>query len=80
MLILLHLDINLDYYDLGIGHRDCIDDWITIDTVHAIKKHGMDFEYVMTTSGENRVQEFNLKKIWISPNKTIRNKIGRAHV
>src|SRR5277367_3768579 len=73
MLILPHLDINLDYYDLGIEHRDRTDDQVTIDAAYAIKKHGVGVKCATITPDEARVQEFNLKKMWLSPNGTIRN-------
>src|SRR6516164_5423261 len=76
MLILPHLDINLDYYDLGIEHRDRTDDQVTIDAAYAIKKHGVGVKCATITPDEARVQEFNLKKMWLSPNGTIRNILG----
>jgi isocitrate dehydrogenase len=76
MLILPHLDINLDYYDLGIEHRDDTDDQVTIDAAHAIKKHGVGVKCATITPDEARVKEFNLKKMWLSPNGTIRNILG----
>src|SRR6516225_9533348 len=76
MLILPHLDINLDYYDLGIEHRDGTDDQVTIDAAYAIKKHGVGVKCATITPDEARVQEFNLKKMWLSPNGTIRNILG----
>src|SRR5947208_6587153 len=76
MLILPHLDINLDYYDLGMEHRDRTDDQVTIDAAYAIKKHGVGVKCATITPDEARVQEFNLKKMWLSPNGTIRNILG----
>src|ERR1700741_1729315 len=76
MLILPHLDINLDYYDLGIEHRDRTNDQVTIDAAYAIKKHGVGVKCATITPDEARVQEFNLKKMWLSPNGTIRNILG----
>src|ERR1700751_360009 len=76
MLILPHLDINLDYYDLGIEHRDRTDDQVTIDAAYAIKKHGVVVKCGTIPPDEARVQEFNLKKMWLSPNGTIRNILG----
>ena len=76
MLILPHLDIHLDYYDLGIEHRDRTDDQVTIDAAYAIKKHGVGVKCATITPDEARVQEFNLKKMWLSPNGTIRNILG----
>ena len=78
-LILPYLDINLDYYDLGIQHRDATNDQVTIDSANAIKKHGVGVKCATITPDEARVKEFNLKQMWKSPNGTIR-KIGRAHV
>lgn len=73
MLILPYLDIRLDYYDLGIEHRDATDDQVTIDAAYAIKKHGVGVKCATITPDEARVEEFNLKKMWLSPNGTIRN-------
>src|SRR5271165_5593349 len=73
LLILPHLDVNLDYYDLGIEHRDRTDDQVTIDAAYAIKKHGAGVKCATITPDEARVAEFNLKKMWRSPNGTIRN-------
>ena len=76
MLILPHLDIDLDYYDLGIEHRDETDDQVTVDAANAIKKHGVGVKCATITPDEARVKEFNLKKMWLSPNGTIRNILG----
>src|SRR6185312_3016319 len=76
LLILPHLDIDLDYYDLGIEHRDRTDDQVTIDAAYAIKKHGVGVKCATITPDEARMQEFNLKKMWLSPNGTIRNILG----
>src|ERR1700746_530071 len=76
MLILPYLDVNLYYYDLGIEHRDRTDDQVTIDAAYAIKKHGVGIKCATITPDEARVQEFNLKKMWRSPNGTIRNILG----
>ena len=76
MLILPHLDVDLDYYDLGIEHRDETDDQVTIDAANAIKKHGVGVKCATITPDEARVKEFNLKKMWLSPNGTIRNILG----
>jgi isocitrate dehydrogenase len=76
MLILPHLDINLEYYDLGIEHRDATDDQVTIDAAHAIQKHGVGVKCATITPDEARVTEFGLKKMWKSPNGTIRNILG----
>ena len=75
-LILPYLDINLDYYDLGIQHRDATDDQVTIDSANAIKKHGVGVKCATITPDEARVKEFGLKQMWKSPNGTIRNILG----
>src|SRR6188472_4384312 len=75
-LIYPYLDVNLDYYDLGITHRDATDDQVTIDAANAIKKHGVGVKCATITPDEARVKEFNLKKMWTSPNGTIRNILG----
>ena len=75
-LILPYLDINLDYYDLGIETRDATSDQITIDAAHAIQKHGVGVKCATITPDEARVEEFGLKKMWRSPNGTIRNILG----
>ena len=72
-LILPFLDINLEYYDLGMEHRDKTDDQVTIDSAHATMKHGVAVKCATITPDEDRVKEFNLKKMWRSPNGTIRN-------
>jgi len=71
-----YLDITLDYYDLGIEHRDATDDQVTIDAAHAIQKHGVGVKCATITPDEARVEEFGLKKMWKSPNGTIRNILG----
>ncbi|MEN9504982.1 MAG: NADP-dependent isocitrate dehydrogenase [Actinomycetota bacterium] len=75
-LILPYLDIELDYYDLGIEHRDATDDQVTIDSALATKKHGVAVKCATITPDEARVAEFGLKKMWKSPNGTIRNILG----
>ena len=75
-LILPYLDVNLEYYDLGIEHRDATDDQVTIDSANAIKKHGVGIKCATITPDEARVEEFGLKKMWKSPNGTIRNILG----
>ena len=75
-LILPYLDINLEYYDLGIEHRDATNDQVTIDSANAIKKHGVGVKCATITPDEARVKEFNLKQMWKSPNGTIRNILG----
>jgi isocitrate dehydrogenase len=71
-----YLDVNLDYYDLGIESRDATDDQVTIDSAHAIAKHGVGVKCATITPDEARVEEFGLKKMWVSPNGTIRNILG----
>jgi isocitrate dehydrogenase len=71
-----YLDVNLEYYDLGITHRDDTDDQVTVDAANAIKKHGVGVKCATITPDEARVKEFNLKKMWTSPNGTIRNILG----
>jgi isocitrate dehydrogenase len=75
-LILPYLDIDLKYYDLGIEHRDATDDQVTIDSAEAIKKYRVGVKCATITPDEARVEEFNLKKMWKSPNGTIRNIVG----
>ncbi len=75
-LILPYLDIELDYYDLGIEHRDATNDQVTIDSALATKKHGVAVKCATITPDEARVEEFNLKEMWKSPNGTIRNILG----
>jgi isocitrate dehydrogenase len=71
-----YLDVNLEYYDLSIQKRDETDDQITIDAAHAIQKHGVGVKCATITPDEARVEEFGLKKMWKSPNGTIRNILG----
>jgi isocitrate dehydrogenase len=75
-LILPYLDIELEYYDLGIEYRDKTDDQVTIDSANAILKHGVGVKCATITPDEARVEEFKLKKMWKSPNGTIRNILG----
>jgi isocitrate dehydrogenase len=75
-LILPYLDIELLYYDLGIEKRDETDDQITVDAAEAIKKHSVGIKCATITPDEQRVKEFGLKKMWRSPNGTLRNIIG----
>tara|TARA_B100000035_G_scaffold90751_1_gene76582 strand:- start:2121 stop:3338 length:1218 start_codon:yes stop_codon:yes gene_type:complete len=75
-LILPYLDIDLHYYDLGIENRDKTDDQVTIDSAEAIKKYGVGVKCATITPDEDRVHEFSLKKMWRSPNGTIRNILG----
>jgi isocitrate dehydrogenase len=71
-----YLDIDLKYYDLGIEHRDATDDKVTIEAAEAIKKYGVGVKCATITPDEARVEEFHLKKMWKSPNGTIRNILG----
>ena len=75
-LILPYLDINLEYYDLSIQHRDETDDQVTVDAADAIKRHGVGVKCATITPDEARVEEFGLKEMWKSPNGTIRNILG----
>jgi len=75
-LILPYLDIDLQYYDLGIEHRDATDDQVTADAADAIKRYGVGVKCATITPDEARVQEFGLKRMWKSPNGTIRNILG----
>lgn len=75
-LILPYLDVDLQYYDLGIEERDRTNDQVTIDAAEAIKKHGVGVKCATITPDEARVQEFGLKEMWKSPNGTIRNILG----
>jgi isocitrate dehydrogenase len=75
-LILPYLDIDLKYYDLGMESRDATDDQITIDSANAIKKYGVGVKCATITPDEARVEEFDLKEMWKSPNGTIRNILG----
>ena len=72
-LILPYLDIDLKYFDLSIQNRDKTDDQITVDAANAIKEHGVGVKCATITPDEARVEEFGLKKMWRSPNGTIRN-------
>jgi isocitrate dehydrogenase len=75
-LILPYLDIELEYYDLSIQNRDATDDQVTIDAANAIKRHGVGVKCATITPDEARVTEFGLKRMWRSPNGTIRNILG----
>jgi isocitrate dehydrogenase len=75
-LILPYLDIELDYYDLSIQNRDATDDQVTVDAANAIKRHGVGVKCATITPDEARVAEFGLKRMWRSPNGTIRNILG----
>ena len=75
-LIAPYLDVKLDYYDLSIQHRDATDDQVTVDAANAIKRHGVGVKCATITPDEARVKEFGLKKMWRSPNGTVRNILG----
>lgn len=75
-LILPFLDIDLKYYDLGMEHRDATDDQVTVEAAEAIKKYKVGVKCATITPDEARVKEFGLKKMWLSPNGTIRNILG----
>ncbi|HTO16998.1 MAG TPA: NADP-dependent isocitrate dehydrogenase [Edaphocola sp.] len=72
-LILPYIDVDIKYYDLGMEHRDATDDQITIDAANAVKQYGVGIKCATITPDEQRVEEFGLKKMWKSPNGTIRN-------
>ncbi len=71
-----YLDIDLKYFDLGMEHRDATNDQVTVEAAEAIKKHGVGVKCATITPDEARVEEFGLKKMWKSPNGTIRNILG----
>src|SRR3978361_2430815 len=75
-LILPYLDVNLEYYDLSIQYRDETDDQVTVDAANAIKRHGVGVKCATITPDEARVEEFGLKRMYRSPNGTIRNILG----
>src|SRR5580704_11389074 len=75
-LILPYLDVELEYYDLGIEHRDATDDLVTVRAAEAIKRHGVGVKCATITPDEARVEEFGLKDMYRSPNGTIRNILG----
>jgi isocitrate dehydrogenase len=75
-LIFPYLDLELDYYDLSVENRDATNDQVTIDAAEATKKHGVAVKCATITPDEQRVEEFGLKKMWKSPNGTIRNILG----
>ncbi|MGH3423940.1 MAG: isocitrate/isopropylmalate family dehydrogenase, partial [Nocardioidaceae bacterium] len=75
-LLLPYLDLNLQHYDLGIENRDATDDQVTVDAARAINEHGVGVKCATITPDEGRVEEFGLKKMWRSPNGTIRNILG----
>ena len=71
-----HGSVDLHYYDLSIEHRDATDDKVTVEAAEAIKKYGVGVKCATITPDEARVEEFKLKKMWKSPNGTIRNILG----
>jgi len=75
-LVLPYVDVEILYYDLGLPHRDATNDQVTIDAAHAILKHNVGIKCATITPDEQRVEEFKLKKMWLSPNGTIRNILG----
>ena len=75
-LILPYLDLKIEYYDLSVQNRDATNDQVTVDAANAIKKHGVGIKCATITPDEARVEEFSLKKMWKSPNGTIRNILG----
>ena len=75
-LIFPYLDLDIKYYDLGIKNRDFTDDEVTVDAANAIKKYNVGIKCATITPDEDRVQEYTLKKMWRSPNGTIRNIVG----
>jgi len=75
-LILPYLDLDIEYYDLSVQNRDATNDQVTVDAANAIKKHGVGIKCATITPDEQRVEEFGLKKMWKSPNGTIRNILG----
>ncbi|MBB4120533.1 NADP-dependent isocitrate dehydrogenase [Martelella radicis] len=75
-LIFPYLDLPIEYYDLSVQNRDATDDQVTVDAANAIKKHGVGIKCATITPDEARVEEFSLKKMWRSPNGTIRNILG----
>ena len=75
-LILPYLDLDIKYFDLSVVNRDKTNDQVTVDSANAIKEHGIGIKCATITPDEDRVKEFNLKKMWRSPNGTIRNILG----
>merc|ERR1719414_2913985 len=75
-LVFPYLDVECEYYDLGLPHRDNTNDQVTIDCAHATLKHNVAIKCATITPDEERVEEFGLKKMWLSPNGTIRNILG----
>ena len=79
VLILPYLDLDIKYYDLSIEHRDATDDQVTVDAAHAIQKYNVGIKCATITPDEARVEEFGLKRMWKSPNGTIRNILVPRH-
>lgn len=77
-LILPYVDVDIQYYDLGLENRDATDDQVTIDAAHAIQKVGVGIKCATITPDEARVEEFGLKKMWKSPNGTVRERGERG--
>ncbi|CAH0473144.1 unnamed protein product [Peronospora belbahrii] len=75
-LILPFVDLKIDYYDLGLEHRNATNDKVTLEAAHAIQKHHVGIKCATITPDEARVEEFGLKKMWLSPNGTLRNELG----
>ena len=75
-LIIPYLNINLESFDLSLKNRDATDDQVTLDAAHAIKQHQVGVKCATITPDEARVQEYGLKKMWPSPNGTVRNVLG----
>ena len=75
-LVLPYLDVDIKYFDLGLPYRDQTDDQVTIDAAQAIKKYNVGIKCATITPDEERVKEFNLKKMWLSPNGSLRNILG----
>src|SRR4029079_4242145 len=71
-----YLDVDLLYYDLSIQSRDATDDQVTVDAANAIKQHGVGVKCATITPDEARVEEFGLKRMWLSPHGTIRHILG----
>src|SRR5690349_23714094 len=71
-----YLEVELEYYDLGIEHRDATGDQVTVDAAEAIKRHGAGVKCATITPDEARVEEFGLEQVWASPNGAIRNVLG----
>ena len=79
-LLLPHLELELHTFDLGVEYRNKTDDQVTVDCAEAIKKYNVGIKCATITPDEARVEEFKLKKMWRSPNGTIRNILGTKHL